>query len=161
MSGSTDWFACELRVRYQETDQMGVVYHGNYINWFEIGRTELIREMGVTYRDIEAEGLLLPLIDMQASFHRPALYDDRIAVYTRIDQFTHTRMTFASEVRRLEPEGGPLPRRSSQPEGELLVSGSTRHVWVNRQWRPIRLDRALPQLHAMLCRQSDDGQSRK
>lgn len=153
MSEPSEWFVCELRVRYQETDQMGVVYHANYVNWFEIGRTELIREMGVTYRDIEAEGLLLPLIDLQVSFRYPARYDDRIAVYTRIEHFTHTRMTFACEVRRIEDETATLSRRSSDPAGELLVSGSTRHVWVNRQWRPVRLDRAMPRLYAMLRQQ--------
>lgn len=144
------WFRHELRVRYQETDQMGVVYHANYMNWFEIGRTELIRELGITYREIESRGLRLPLIDLHAEFKGPARYDDRIAIFTQIRDFTPIRMTFASEIRRLDE----LDAEHSDPEehpGRLLVSGTTRHVWVNHNWQPVRLDKASPDLFARLA----------
>ncbi|MDF2960893.1 MAG: thioesterase [Paenibacillus sp.] len=129
------WFEHTIRVRYQETDQMGVVYHTNYLNWFEIGRTELIRTLGMPYHKIEESGLLLPLVDAQMQFKLPAKYDDVITICTRIEEFTHLRVHFASEIRR---------------GGELLVSGSTRHVWVNREWRPTRIDKAAPELYALL-----------
>jgi acyl-CoA thioester hydrolase len=144
------WFRHELRVRYQETDQMGVVYHANYMNWFEIGRTELIRSLGMTYREIESRGLRLPLIDLHAEFKGPARYDDRIAVLTQIRDFTPIRMTFASEIRRLD-EADSEHSDPEKQEGQLLVSGTTRHVWVNRDWQPVRLDRTHPDLFARLA----------
>ncbi|MEK3910368.1 thioesterase family protein [Paenibacillus sp. FSL H7-0331] len=132
------WFAYTLRVRYQETDQMGVVYHTNYVNWFEIGRTELIRSMGMTYKEIEEKGVLLPLIDLQMQFKLPANYDDLITIRTRIAEYSSIRLHFDSEIRRGE---------------ELLVSGCTKHVWVNRAWKPTRIDRALPELYALIHNQ--------
>lgn len=134
MSPST-WFEHEIRVRYQETDQMGVVYHANYLNWFEIGRTELIRSLGMPYHKIEEHGLLLPVIDAELKFRVPAKYDDLLTIRTRIEDYTHLRMQFTSEIRRGE---------------ELLVSGGTRHVWVNKEWKPTRIDKAAPELYALL-----------
>ncbi|CAG7630979.1 acyl-CoA thioesterase [Paenibacillus allorhizosphaerae] len=128
-------FTHELRVRYQETDQMGVVYHANYLNWFEIGRTEMIREMGMTYRTLEEKGLLLPVIEAELKFRQPARYDDRITIATRIVDFTNLRLQFACEIKRGD---------------ELLVSGGTKHVWLNRDWKPVRIDKEAPELFALL-----------
>ncbi|PZE21471.1 acyl-CoA thioesterase [Paenibacillus xerothermodurans] len=129
------WFEHPQRVRYAETDQMGVVYHANYLTWFEIGRTELIRSLGMPYDKIEANGLLLPVVDVHVQFKLPAKYDDVITIRTRIEECTHVRVQFASEIRRAN---------------ELLVSGSTKHVWVNREWKPTRIDRAAPELYSLL-----------
>jgi acyl-CoA thioester hydrolase len=129
------WFEHTIRVRYQETDQMGVVYHTNYLNWFEIGRTELIRSLGMSYLTIEANGLLLPLIEAEMKFRKPAKYDDLIAIRTRIEEYTNLRIHFSSEIVR---------------GLEVLVSGKTRHVWVNREWKPARIDRAAPELYSLL-----------
>ncbi|NHN31557.1 acyl-CoA thioesterase [Paenibacillus agricola] len=129
------WFEHHIRVRYQETDQMGVVYHVNYVNWFEIGRTELIRSLGMTYRSIEEMGLLLPLIDLQMQFKLPARYDDLITIRTQIATYTHVRIQFNSEIHRGE---------------QLLVSGSTNHVWLNREWKLSRIDRAAPALYTLI-----------
>lgn len=129
------WFEHTVRVRYQETDQMGVVYHTNYLNWFEIGRTELIRDLGMPYHKIEEQGLLLPVVDAQIQFKLPAKYDDMITIRTRIEDYTHLRVHFSSEIWRGE---------------ELLVCGSTRHVWVNREWKPTRIDKAAPELYRLL-----------
>jgi acyl-CoA thioester hydrolase len=135
---------------------MGVVYHGNYMDWFEIGRTELIRSHGLPYRDIEARGLLLPLIDLQAKFAKPARYDDVVAIYTRLAAFTHVRVSFESEVRRVEASNldssPPVPVLVAEPEGELLISGATRHVWVDRSFKPVRLDKLEPDVYTMLVR---------
>ena len=73
-----------IRVRYAETDQMGIAYHGNYFAWFEVGRTDLLRGLGLTYRELEADGLRLPVIETRARFLRPALYDDMLDVRTRL-----------------------------------------------------------------------------
>src|SRR5690606_40925921 len=93
------WFTHRLRVRYQETDQMGVVYHVNYMNWFEIGRTELIRELGLPYKRLEEQGLLLPVIELESKFRAPAKYDDEITVWTRIVEFSPLAVRFESQIR--------------------------------------------------------------
>jgi len=134
------WFYTQLRVRYQETDQMGVVYHANYLNWFEIGRTELIRELGIEYIDIEKRGLLLPVTELTTKFRMPARYDDQVTVCTRIAAFSSRKLHFQSEVRLF----------TDDPEGKLLVSGETHHVWVNREFRPVRMDKEAPELYACL-----------
>ncbi|TVY07430.1 acyl-CoA thioesterase [Paenibacillus cremeus] len=130
-----EWFKHELRVRYQETDQMGVVYHANYLNWFEIGRTEMIRQLGMDYRTLEEKGLLLPVIEAELKFRQPARYDDEITLYTRIVDYTNLRLQFINEIRR---------------GNDLLVSGGTKHLWVGRDWKPKRIDREAPELYALL-----------
>lgn len=162
------WYRHVVRVRYEETDQMGVVYHANYLNWFEIGRTELIREMGMPYKEIEARGLLLPVVELDVKYRLPARYDDLIAIYTRVVDFTYVRLEFAYEIRRHEPApeagepGGPpaadepnkravAPSPSGiVPAGELLVSGTTRHVWTDRSFKPARLDKKAPDVYELL-----------
>ena len=147
------WAVHKLRVRYQETDQMGVVYHANYLTWFEIGRTEYIRELGYPYKATEARGLFLPVVHVQLDYQIPAKYDDDILIYTRMVQFTNTRLEFAYEVRRLQDERQALTEAQGHtflPVGELLVAGSTKHVWVNERWKPVRLDKHAPDLYAML-----------
>jgi acyl-CoA thioester hydrolase len=145
------WHLHPLRVRYQETDQMGVVFHGNYLTWFEIGRTELVRHFGMSYRTIEQRGMLLPVIDLDCSYLSPARYDDLLIICTTIEQFSPIRMSFRSEVRRIrEEEAVPSEWRGAEAPGELLVKGGTRHVWVNAEWRPSRLDKAIPELYERL-----------
>ncbi len=151
------WHAYPLRVRYQETDQMGVVYHMNYLNWFEIGRTESIRSLGISYKQLEARGLLLPLTNAEMNFVQPARYDDTVIVYTHVEQFGRLRMIFQSKVCRISEEVFVRLQRSdavdswhADCEGELLVSCTTRHVWLNRSWQPTRLDHAAPDVYKML-----------
>ncbi|WP_020615936.1 acyl-CoA thioesterase [Paenibacillus daejeonensis] len=153
------WHLHPLRVRYQETDQMAVVYHINYLNWFEIGRTEWIRHAGYRYADIEQSGLLLPLIDLESRFLLPARYDEQLIICTRIASFSPLRLTFESEVRRVASWDG-LPQSliaTDERPGELLVSGATRHVWVNREWRPARLDRHSPEVYEALKQLCEGG----
>jgi acyl-CoA thioester hydrolase len=138
------WHQHTIRVRYQETDQMGVVYHANYLNWFELGRTELIREMGFPYSAIEQAGLMLPVVHAEVSFHKPAKYDDMVTVYTRIESYTRVRLEMSYRV-----------YRGTEQEGELLVTGLTKHVWVNQDFRTARLDHALPDLYRLIHNYSE------
>ncbi|WP_410511980.1 thioesterase family protein [Paenibacillus sp. BR2-3] len=143
---SSSWYATAFRVRYQESDQMGVVYHANYLNWFESGRTELLRQLGFTYREMENSGVLLPVTAADLQFKSPARYDDLVAVYARLTTFSALRVIFEYEVRRLSEE------ESGLTSDELLVTGSTSHVWLNREWKPARLDRTLPELFQAITR---------
>jgi acyl-CoA thioester hydrolase len=122
-------------VRYAETDQMGVAWHGNYFAWFEVGRTDLLRGLGATYRDLEARGLRLPVIDCRAAYLRPARYDDDLEVLTRLRAMGGARLEFEYEVRR---EAGP----------ELVATGSTTHASTDPGGRPRRLPEELRRLLA-------------
>lgn len=149
------WFQTTFRVRYQETDQMGVVYHANYLNWFEIGRTEMIRELGFSYREMEEAGALLPVVDLDVKYHQPARYDDQVTVFTRMIDFSPLRIHYEYEVRRMSGEelsdrdAATMTGEKALP-GELLTSGTTRHVWLNREWKPSRLDKNVPKLYDAL-----------
>lgn len=88
-----------IRVRYAETDQMGVVYHSNYFPYFESARAEAIRELGFTYADMEKEGVIMPIIDVHARFIRPALYDDLLTIRTTLKELpVHHKIEFHHEV---------------------------------------------------------------
>lgn len=130
-------FETEVRVRYQETDQMGVVYHANYLTWFEIGRTELIREAGVPYSHFERRGILLPVVNVHIQYKSPARYDDAITIRTSVKHFTGVRITFGYEVFRSHT-------------GQLLALGETEHVWVNQEFKPINLRKEWPEMAALI-----------
>jgi acyl-CoA thioester hydrolase len=115
-----------VRVRYAETDQMGVVYYANYFVWFEVGRTELLRSLGWSYREMEHEGIGLPVIEASCLYHRPARYDDELEIRTKGMLLSAVRMQFDYEIVR-------------NPGGELIVSGRTLHAAVNGDGRPARL----------------------
>lgn len=88
-----------LRVRYAETDQMGVVYHSNYFPYFESARAESIRELGFTYADMEKTGVIMPVIDVQCRYHRPARYDDLLSIKTILKELpVHHKIEFHHEV---------------------------------------------------------------
>lgn len=150
------WSAYKLRVRYQETDQMGVVYHANYLNWFEIGRTEWIRSRGLTYRDLEQQGLKLPVTDAQIKYVQPAKYDDIVTVYTRLSELSGIRTSFEVEIRKIESDQSAkldsfdYEDRVTELEGERLVYGKTRHAWLGSDWKPVRIDREFPELFNLL-----------
>ena len=113
----------QINVRYAETDMMGIVYHGNYLPWFEVGRTTLLKECGVPYRELEAQGYYLPVIEMGAKFQRPAHYDDTLTIITQLKERPVLRIHLDYEVRRGE---------------ELLVTGFTVHTFINKAGEPVR-----------------------
>jgi acyl-CoA thioester hydrolase len=95
-----------IRVRYAETDQMNVVYYGNYAQYFEVGRVEAIRQLGLSYKDMEAMGIILPVVELTAKYLRPAHYDDLLTIRTTLREFpTNHRIEFHQEVYN---EGGKL-----------------------------------------------------
>jgi acyl-CoA thioester hydrolase len=120
------WCSSTIRVRYAETDQMGVAWHGQYFAWFEVGRTDLLRARGCTYRELEEGGLRLPVIEASARFRQPARYDDVLEIRTRLLSLGGASVVFDYEVRR---EGAAAP----------LATGSTSHAAVDREGRPRRL----------------------
>lgn len=151
---ASHWHLFPLRVRYQETDRMDVVFYAHYATWFEIGRTEFIRHAGWPYRKVEDAGLLLPVVELNVRYERPARYDDRIVVCTRLREATPLRLSFDSQIRMIGEEEVPPVTADTEADlpGTLLAAGGTVHVWLNRDWKPVRIDRAAPELYDMLSR---------
>jgi acyl-CoA thioester hydrolase len=112
-------------VRYTEVDRMGVAHHRNHFVWFEIGRTEYMRDAGTPYSGVEDGGMFLPVIEAACSYHAPARYDDLLLVRTTLRDMTAARATFAYRIER-------------EPDGRLLAAGTTTHAAVDGRGRPRR-----------------------
>ena len=112
-----------VTVRYAETDMMGVVYHGNYLPWFEVGRTTLLKESGLPYRELEEMGYYLPVLEVGIKYHRPAVYDDTVMIVTTLKEKPLLRIRLDYEVLRGE---------------ERLVTGFTVHGFISKQGAPVR-----------------------
>lgn len=115
-----------IRVIYADTDAMGVVYHTNYIKWFEVGRSELLRSIGYPYAKLEEDGILLPVAECSCKYKLPAVYDDMLEITAQIAEMKGATVTLKYEIRR-------------QATGELLVTGSTKHAVTDPAFKPIRL----------------------
>ena len=115
-----------LRVRYADTDQMGVVYYANYLVWFEVGRTEWLRQTGWSYRQMEEDGVALPVIEAHCEYRQPLRYDDDVDIATRATLMTPIRIRFDYEVRRAA-------------DGMVAASGHTIHAGIDRAGKPCRL----------------------
>jgi acyl-CoA thioester hydrolase len=115
-----------VRVRYAETDQMGIVYHANYLVWFEIGRVELLRSRGLPYRELEErDGCYIVVTRASATFHAPARYDDLLTIRTRIKRLNSRLVEFEYEV--------------LDETGKRIATGETAHLVTDREGKPRRL----------------------
>lgn len=124
-----------VRVRYAETDKMGVVYYAHYLVWFEIGRTNWLRETGWTYREMEAAGLMLPVLESHCEYKLGARYDEEIEVRTRARLVSPVRIAFDYELAR-------------RPDGAAIATGYTVHVTLDAAGRPTRLPARVKELFA-------------
>mgnify|MGYP001450523286 CR=1 FL=1 len=115
-----------VRVIYADTDAMGVVYHTNYIKWFEVGRCELLRSIGYPYAVLEKSGIMLPVIECGCTYRMPAHYDEVLEVTARVAEMKGATVTIDYDIKR-------------QETGELLVTGFTKHAITNMELKPIRL----------------------
>ena len=115
-----------VRVRYAETDKMGIVYYANYLVWFEVGRTDLLREHGWSYREMEIDGLSLPVVEAACAYRRPALYDDELEVRTTGVLLSPVRVRFDYRVVR-------------PADAATVAEGHTVHASLDRSGRPARL----------------------
>jgi acyl-CoA thioester hydrolase len=133
-----------IRVRYAETDQMGVVYHANYFIWFEVGRVELLRQIGFNYRDMEEhDQCFIAVVEARCRFKAPAHYDDEIRIHTSLKHVRNSFIQFSYEAVRVA-------------DGELLAEGDTMHIVTDAQMNK----RGLPEkyrdaFHAMVKRSNE------
>jgi acyl-CoA thioester hydrolase len=109
----------KTRVRYSETDQMGVVYHGNYAQFFEMGRTEWLRSLGITYKDMEMSGIMLPVISIKFNFIKSALYDDILTIHTFLKKEPLVKIEFNYEIKN--------------QLGELICTGNSVLAFINSE----------------------------
>ena len=112
-----------IRVRYAETDMMGLTYHGNYFTWFEVGRVQMMDELGLPYRELEKRGYRLPVLEAHANFLRPTFFDDRLALTVHIRERPSARLRIDYELHRAS---------------ELCLTGHTVHAFVNLQGEPVK-----------------------
>jgi acyl-CoA thioester hydrolase len=124
----------EIEVRYAETDQMGVVYHANYLVWMELGRTSLISDLGFNYSEMERDGIISPVLDIQASYKNPVRYGEKAIVKTWIEEYDGLRVTYGYEILK--------------EDGTISLTGQSKHVCVKKDsFRPISIKRNYPNWH--------------
>ena len=122
----TESHQTRIRVRYAETDQMGVVYYANYLVWMEVGRVEYCKALGFRYKDMEVEdGVLLAVIEAQCRYLFPARFDEDVTIETHVAEANSRIVSFGYEMRLAD--------------GRKLATGSTRHIFCNREMKPVRL----------------------
>ena len=114
-----EYHQIQIRVRYSETDQMRVVYHGNYAQYFEVGRVETLRSVGMSYKQLEEDGIMLPVSDFQVKYKQPALYDDELSIITKIIAIEGCRLYFEYEIKN--------------EENKIISTAATTLVFVSRE----------------------------
>ncbi len=114
-----------IRVRYGDTDQMGFAYYGNYLRWFEIGRAEMMRALGRSYREFESRGVWLPVLEARCHYLRPARYDDEVVIETGVRELRRASVRFGYRILR-------------NGSDELLAYGETEHCYMGPGERPVR-----------------------
>jgi acyl-CoA thioester hydrolase len=129
-------FETSFRVRYYETDAMGIVHHSNYLRWFELARTEYLRDIGTPYRAMEESGISSPVLEIHCRYLQPSRYDDRITARVRLTGYTAVRIELSYEI---------------YCDNRLICDGWTRHAFL-RGGRPISPARSARELHVVLER---------
>jgi len=130
-------YETEIRVIYADTDAMGIIYHTNYIKWFEAGRNEFLRQIGYPYSRLEKEGIWLPVAAVTCEYKSPGKYDDILLIRSWVKSLGAATVVMAYEILRKET-------------GELLVIGTTKHGITSPELKPIRLKKVHPDLFARL-----------
>jgi acyl-CoA thioester hydrolase len=124
-----------IRVRYAETDQMGIVYYANYLIWMEVARVDFCKAIGFRYKDMEIEdGILLAVAESHCRYVSPARFDDEVEIRTSVTEKTRRMVTFDYEM---------------MCEGKRLATGSTKHIFLSRELRPVRLPEKYTALFGM------------
>lgn len=121
----------EVDVRYAETDQMGIVYHANYLVWMEIGRTKLIEDLGFSYASMEEQGVLSPVIDLNVEYKKPLKYGQKASIHTWVQEYSGVKVVYGYEM--------------YTPAGELAIRAVSSHVCVKKDtFRPINIKKTFP-----------------
>ena len=125
----------KIDVRYQETDQMGIVHHSVYPIWYEVARTDFTKEIGMTYCEMEKQGVMTPLVELSCKYMKPACYGDTVTVRTRVEKLTPARIVFVYEVYKGD---------------ELLNTGMTMHAWTGKDLKPMNVKKHKPKVYEII-----------
>lgn len=128
----------DIKVRYAETDQMGIVHHSVYAIWFEAARTDFLNRQDSTYSDIEKAGYFLPVVELFCKFRKPAHYEDVVTVAAKITKMTPVKLVFEYEI-------------TNKKTNELLVTGSTTHAWTDKTPKLVNMVKNAPEIYNMLA----------
>lgn len=118
-------------VKYYETDKMGVAHHSNYVRWMEEARVDYLDQIGFGYRKLEEDGIISPVIGIECEYKTPTCFDDNVEIVVKIEEFRGVRLSISYTMHKL-------------PEGELVMTGRSRHCFVDMNGRPIILDHSFP-----------------
>lgn len=123
-----------IEVRYAETDQMGIAHHSNYPIWFEVARTDYIKAAGISYTDVEKEGIIMPLVGLECKYRQAAFYEDCLKVHAKLTKLTPVRLEFSYQVTRGE---------------DLIATGMTSHGMVGKDLKPVNVKKKHPNIYQM------------
>lgn len=126
----------KITARYAETDQMGIVHHSVYPVWYEVARTDFIKKAGMTYSEMEAQGLMLPLIELGCRYMLPSRYEDNLTIECYIEEFKASKIKFAYEV--------------YSEDRVLLNKGFTTHAWTNLDLKPLNMKKHFPKIYDLV-----------
>lgn len=127
----------KIKVRYVETDQMGIVHHSKYYPWFEIARGEFITKIGMTYREIEEQGILMPVLESSCKYIEGAKYEDNLVIQSWISEFNPVKIIFNYNVIREE-------------DNKIIAKGSTKHTFVNEEFKIVNIKKLKPEIFSRL-----------
>lgn len=127
----------QIVVRYAETDQMGIAHHSNYPIWYEVARTDLIKQMGMTYSEIEQQGLIMPLLELQSKYISAAYYEDHLIVEAELTKMSGVKLEVEYAVYR-------------EADQTLINVGKTVHALVDRDLKPVNVKKAYPEIYQKL-----------
>lgn len=130
-----------IRVRYQETDQMGMAYHANYFVWMEVGRTEMFRRLEMPYKTLEDKGIMLPVIKAECDYKNSAKYDEIIKIVASIERLTPAKINVKYLLYK--------------ENGQLAAQGCTTHAFVNHRGKPVNIKKQKPEIYSSLEQCSD------
>jgi acyl-CoA thioester hydrolase len=126
------------KVQYYETDQMGIVHHSNYIRWFEEARIDFLEKMGMGYQQMEAAGILSPVLSVEAKYLRMVYFGDTVTIHTAIKEYNGIKLTVTYEI-------------VNDKTGMVHCSGVTKHCFINKEGKPLSLKQACPEFHNLFA----------
>lgn len=129
----------KVRVRYAETDAMGIVYHANYYVWFEVGRGDFMRNFDMSYKHMEKEGIMLPVVESHCRYRMPAQYDDLLTIRTEVKELGAVKISFRYQILR-------------DSDNALLAEGETVHAFTDKSKKPINLRKNYGELYEIIAK---------
>lgn len=129
----------ELKAQYYETDQMGIIHHSNYIRWFESARIDSMDQMGISYREMEEKGIVVPVLSAACQYRKMTYFGDTVLIFVKVKKYNGIKMVLSYEVRNKET-------------GELHATGETGHCFLDREGKLLSLKKAAPELDAIFAR---------